>query len=137
MKNFFTDNKLAMSSGILGIIVLCIFGSLFLITKTIDQVSKIGKNDNPYNNSISTNGEGEVIAIADVATFNFAVSESALKVEDAQKTAAEKINKAIECLIKILKKRFYVESLGEEIKLVDNYNFNIILFIWESENNRL
>jgi hypothetical protein len=115
MKNFFTDNKLAMSSGILGIIVLCIFGSLFLITKTIDQVSKIGKNDNPYNNSISMNGVGEVVAIADVATFNFAVSESALKVEDAQKTAAEKINKALE----------YLKTQGIQEKDIKTTSYNV------------
>jgi len=115
MKNFFTDNKLAMSSGILGIIVLCIFGSLFLITKTIDQASKIGKNDNPYNNSISMNGEGEVVAIADVAIFNFAVSESALKVEDAQKTAAEKINKALE----------YLKTQGIQEKDIKTTSYNV------------
>jgi len=37
----------------------------------------------------------------------------------------EQINKGIEHLLKILKKRYYVESLNEEIHLVESYNFNI------------
>lgn len=46
-------------------------------------------------------------------------------VQIAGSKSIEQINKAIECLIKILKKRYYVESLNEEIHLVDSYNFNI------------
>jgi len=37
----------------------------------------------------------------------------------------EQINLGINHIIKILKKRYFVESLNEEIKLVDSYNFNI------------
>jgi TATA-box binding protein (TBP) (component of TFIID and TFIIIB) len=46
-------------------------------------------------------------------------------IQIAGSKSVEQINKAITHLIKILKKRYYVESLGEEIKLVDTYNFNI------------
>ena len=46
-------------------------------------------------------------------------------IQIAGSKSIEQINKAISSLIKILKKRYYVESLGEEIKLVDTYNFNI------------
>jgi TATA-box binding protein (TBP) (component of TFIID and TFIIIB) len=46
-------------------------------------------------------------------------------IQIAGSKSIEQINKGIEYLIKILKKRYYVESLGEEIKLVDSYNFNI------------
>ena len=48
-------------------------------------------------------------------------------IQIAGSKSIEQINKAISSLIKILKKRYYVESLGEEIKLVDTYNFNIIV----------
>ena len=73
MQKFFTDNKFALSCGILGIIVLSVFGSIFLISKTADQVKKFGQNDNPYYNSISIDGTGEVVALPDVASFNFSV----------------------------------------------------------------
>lgn len=46
-------------------------------------------------------------------------------IQIAGSRSIEQINKGIEYLLKILKKRYYVESLGEEIKLVDSYNFNI------------
>jgi hypothetical protein len=49
-------------------------------------------------------------------------------IQIAGSRSIEQINKGIEHLIKILKKRYYVESIGEEIKLVDTYNFNIIDF---------
>jgi TATA-box binding protein (TBP) (component of TFIID and TFIIIB) len=46
-------------------------------------------------------------------------------IQIAGSKSIEQINKGIEYLLKMLKKRYYVESLNEEIKLVDSYNFNI------------
>jgi len=46
-------------------------------------------------------------------------------IQIAGSKSIQQINKAIESLIKILKKRYYVESLNEEIHLVDSFNFNI------------
>lgn len=115
MQKFFTDNKYAVACGIFGIIVLSAVGSLFLAVKTIDQIKKIGQNDNPYYNSVSMNGVGEVVAIPDVASFNFAVNESALKVEDAQKVATEKMNKALD----------YLKAQGIEERDVKTTSYNI------------
>lgn len=115
IQKFFADNKYATSWGILSLIVLAVFGSLFLITKTIDQAKKIGQNDNPYYNSINMSGVGEVVAIPDVASFNFAVNESALKVEDAQKVATEKINKALD----------YLKTQGIEERDIKTTSYNV------------
>jgi len=46
-------------------------------------------------------------------------------IQIAGSKSIEQINKSIECLIKILKKRYFVESLNEEIHLVESYNFAI------------
>jgi TATA-box binding protein (TBP) (component of TFIID and TFIIIB) len=46
-------------------------------------------------------------------------------IQIAGSKSIEQINTGINQLIKILKKKYYVESLGEEIRLVDSYNFAI------------
>jgi TATA-box binding protein (TBP) (component of TFIID and TFIIIB) len=46
-------------------------------------------------------------------------------VQIAGSKSIEQINCGIHHLIRILKKKFFIESTGEEIKLVDNYNFAI------------
>jgi len=46
-------------------------------------------------------------------------------IQIAGSKSIEQINKGIGCLIKILKKKYFIESLNEEIHLVDSYNFNI------------
>lgn len=115
MQKFFTDNKFALSWGILGLITLSVFGSIFLITKTADEVKKFGQNDNPYYNSISMDGTGEVMAIPDVASFNFAVDETSESVDSAQKMATEKNNKALD----------YLKSQGIEDKDIKTTSYNI------------
>lgn len=50
---------------------------------------------NPSYNSISVNGEGEVVSIPDVATFSFSVSADAKVVSDAQKAVTEKMDKIL------------------------------------------
>ncbi len=47
---------------------------------------------NPAYNSISVNGEGEAVAIPDIATFSFSVSADAKVVSDAQKQVTEKMD---------------------------------------------
>jgi len=115
MKNFFADNKYATSWGILGLITLSVFGSIFLITKTVDEAKKIGQNDNPYYNSISVDGTGEVVALPDVASFNFSVNETSESVDSAQKLATEKNNKALD----------YLKSQGIEEKDIKTTSYNI------------
>jgi hypothetical protein len=115
MKKFFADNKYAISWGVLSLIVLASFGSIFLISKTIEQVRQYGQNENPYNNSISMDGTGEVMALPDVASFNFSVNETSESVDSAQKLATEKINKALD----------YLKSQGIEDKDIKTTSYNI------------
>jgi hypothetical protein len=115
MQKFFTDNKFALSWGILAAIVLSVFGSLFLIAKTAEQIKQYGQNDNPYYNSISVDGSGEVVALPDVASFNFSVDESSESVDSAQKLATEKNNKALD----------YLKSQGIEDKDIKTTSYNI------------
>jgi len=115
MQKFFEDNKFAISWGILSLIVLAVFGSIFLIAKTADEVKKFGQNDNPYNNSISVDGTGEVVALPDVASFNFTVDETSESVDSAQKMATEKNNKTLE----------YLKSQGIEDKDIKTLSYNI------------
>jgi hypothetical protein len=115
MKKFFADDKHAVSWGILGLIVLSIFGSLFLIAKIATEVKTLGQNGNPYYNSVSMSGEGEVVAIPDVATFNFGVDETSESVDSAQKMATDKINKALD----------YLKSKGIEDKDIKTTSYNV------------
>jgi uncharacterized protein YggE len=48
--------------------------------------------------TVTVSAEGEVLAVADIASFSFGVSEEGVTSEEAQKKATEKINKALEYL---------------------------------------
>jgi len=115
MQKFFTDNKFALSWGILGVIVLSVFGSIFLIAKTADEVKKFGQNENPYYNSINIEGTGEVVTLPDVASFNFSVNETSESVDSAQQMATEKNNKALD----------YLKAQGIEEKDIKTTSYNI------------
>jgi len=115
MQKFFSDSKLAIATGILGVVALSFFGSLFLISKTVNEVKNFDSKGEPYYNSINVSGKGEVVAIADIATFNFAVNEEGKKVEEAQSKATEKINKAID----------YLKSQGIEDKDIKTVSYNV------------
>ncbi|MFA6338523.1 MAG: SIMPL domain-containing protein [Candidatus Paceibacterota bacterium] len=83
--------------------VLVIVGvalSLFLVAKTVSEIwsypyISAGK---PAVNTISVSGKGEVMAIPDIATFTYSVTEEAKTVSEAQKKSTEKGNKAIKYL---------------------------------------
>jgi len=97
MSKFFNDTKYAISWGILGIVILSVLGSVFLLTKTFSVLEKI---DNPqgYPNTISVTGLGEIVTIPDIATFNFSVVETSEDVSSAQSLATEKTNKVLDFL---------------------------------------
>jgi uncharacterized protein YggE len=67
---------------------------LFLAVVTIKEFKSLAfvGRDNGVYNSISVNGKGEEVAIQDVATFSFGVTEKAKTVSEAQKNATDKIN---------------------------------------------
>jgi len=78
------------------VIVLMALGA-FLTVKTINEIKSyafIGRTEVPQN-IITVTGTGDVLAVPDIATFNFSVREEAPVVKDAQNKAATKTNQAI------------------------------------------
>lgn len=63
------------------------------------SVSYIGEDPNTVS-TINVDGTGDVLAVPDVATFSFSVTETAKTVADAQKLATDKTNAALAALKK-------------------------------------
>lgn len=98
-------------------VMLLIFLSLLAVTKSISEMrawSTIGKNATTVS-TISVTGKGEMIAIPDIATFTFSVSEEAPVVADAQKKATDKMNAAID----------YLKKAGIDAKDIKTTNYSI------------
>ncbi len=89
--------------------------ALFLISKTVTEVISWGNNSVYPAKTISISAEGETFAIADIATFTFAVNEEGATSDEAQKKATEKINKAVE----------YLKNNGIEEKDIKTENYSI------------
>ena len=78
------------------LIVLVIF-FVVLSIKELKSINYVGSNPNVIN-SITVNGIGDAIAIPDIATFSFTVTETAKTVADAQKQATAKTNSALKAI---------------------------------------
>lgn len=111
MNKFFNDTKYAISWGILGLILVSLLTSSFLLTKTI----KVIDGDAQYPNTISVTGTSEVVSIPDIATFNFSVIETSENVSSAQSMATEKTNKILD----------FISESGIEEKDIKTTNYNI------------
>ena len=74
--------------------------AVFLAVISIKELKSIGyvEDELNYVKQISVNGNGEVVAIPDIASFSFSVTENAKVIADAQNKASEKINKALDAL---------------------------------------
>lgn len=97
--------------------VLGLFLIFFLavkIAKDIKSYDYIGR-DVSSPNTISVSGKGEIVAKADIATFDFNVIEESANVSDAQNKAAEKINNIIK----------FLKNNGIEEKDIKTINYNI------------
>lgn len=91
--------------------------SLFLVTKVVTEVREwryIGTGVMPAN-TISVQGEGEVFAVPDMATFSFSVIKEGDTVEEVQEAATEVANEAIE----------YLKENGVEEKDIKTVGYNI------------
>jgi len=93
IKRIFEDWKFATGLVAFAIATVALFLSVFLIVSTL---AVEGQYD--YPNQITVSASGEVVAIPDIATFNFSVNETSESVDSAQNAAAEKINSAISYL---------------------------------------
>ncbi len=74
-----------------------VFLIIFLAVISIKQLKTLG-DDSPMMNIISVNGKGEAISIPDIATFSFAVNETAKTVKEAQEKATMKIDTALKAV---------------------------------------
>jgi uncharacterized protein YggE len=70
---------------------------IFLAVLTIKEIKSIGYvgKDTPIMNTISVSGKGEAVAVPDIATFSFTVTESATTVTEAQTKATTRTNNAL------------------------------------------
>ncbi len=77
-------------------VLLAIFLAAVSI-KEFKSIGYVGKSEQILN-SISVNGKGEIVAIPDVATFSFTVSETAKTVDEAQSKSTTKTNATLQAV---------------------------------------
>lgn len=93
------------------------FGALFLAILALSALKEyryIGAGLSAAN-TISVNGEGEVFAVPDLATFSVTIQEEALEVQEAQEVATEKANAIIE----------YLRDAGIEERDIKTTDYNV------------
>ncbi|MEK7635162.1 MAG: SIMPL domain-containing protein [Patescibacteria group bacterium] len=99
------------------IVFTLVFLSLFLVVKVLGDFKRlpnIGKEVYPQS-TIMVSGTGEALAIPDIATFSFSVTETAVTVKGAQEKATQKINAALAV----------VKEAGVEDKDIQTSNYNV------------
>jgi len=113
-KKFVEDRNYALAKliyvGVLAIIIFAIY-HVFLI---VSEAKSWDTAEQYPGTTISVQGEAEVFAVPDVATFSFSVEAMEDSVEDAQEDSAEKINAITE----------YLEEEGIEDKDVKTLSYN-------------
>jgi len=94
-------------------IILAVFLAVISV-KELRAIGYVGR-DTQIINSISVSGTGEAVAIPDIATFSFTVTETAKTVGDAQTQATTKMNLALKA----------IKDAGVEDKDVQTTSYNI------------
>ncbi len=94
-------------------ILLAIFLAV-LSVKEMKSIGYVGKSEQIIN-TISVNGKGETVAIPDIATFSFTVTENAKTVAEAQTEATAKIDAALKA----------IKDEGVEEKDITTLSYNI------------
>lgn len=120
MKNNNESNNCHFCGNNFGKFIIAILG-LFLIfflavkiAKDIKAYDYIGR-DASSPNTISVSGKGEILAKANIATFDFNVTEESLNVSDAQDRVAKKTNEIIQ----------FLKNNNIEEKDIKTTNYNI------------
>lgn len=82
------------------LLVLIILLSIFVLARALNEFKRgdVLAYDGETLATISVSGEGEVVAVPDIGTFSFAVSETAQVVEDAQTAVTERTNEIMSFL---------------------------------------
>ncbi len=83
-------------AGVVAVGLLALFLAVVSI-KELKSISYVGKSDTLVN-TITVDGTGDAVAIPDIATFSFTVTETAKAVVDAQKLATDKVNAALKAV---------------------------------------
>jgi uncharacterized protein YggE len=96
------------------IAVLMLLG-VFLATKSITQIIDWSNKEVYPARTITVSGDGEVLAIADIASFSFSVNEEGQTSQEAQSKATEKMNTALA----------YLKDAGVEEKDLKTENYSI------------
>ncbi|HRY30867.1 MAG TPA: SIMPL domain-containing protein [Candidatus Paceibacterota bacterium] len=109
LKKIFENWQYAFGWVVVAVLIVAILLSVYLVSITIDSF------DDDFYSSISIAGEGEVVAVPDIATFNFSITEASENVELAQSAASEKTNKALK----------YLKDNGVEEKDLETSSYNI------------
>ncbi len=79
------------------LVVFLAIVSVFFIAKTVNEFktgSLIGRSGNATN-LITVNGKGEVLAVPDIATFTYSVTEESKSVAEAQQKATARTNSVL------------------------------------------
>lgn len=99
LNRFVSDRSYAVGKALyLGVILMCLL-AVFVATKIVTEVVAWTEGDGAYpSNVIIVSGEGEAVAVPDVAEFSFSVNEKGASVEVAQTAATNKMNAAIDFL---------------------------------------
>ncbi len=82
--------------GVVAVGLLAVFLAVVSI-KELKSIAYVGKSDTVVN-TITVDGTGDAVAIPDIATFSFTVTETAKAVVDAQKLATDKVNAALKAV---------------------------------------
>jgi len=112
---FVSDRSYAVGHALFaGVILMCLL-TTFVTAKIVTEIIDWNEGDGTYpSNVISVNGEGEVVAVPDVAEFTFSVNEKGASVEVAQGTATNKINGAID----------FLKNNGVDVKDIKTTGYN-------------
>jgi uncharacterized protein YggE len=84
-------------STVIGAIGLLTIFLAIISIKEIKSIFYVGKNLN-MSNMITVEGTGNAVAVPDIATFSFSVTETAKTVADAQEQATKKINATLKAV---------------------------------------
>ena len=122
MESFFSKERTKYISN--AVLVLLVIFCLFFFFKFVNEVKQSRYVGSQYGiqNSINISGEGEVIAIPDVATFSFSVREEMATVDAAQKLVTEKMNKVLAGLADAGIKDEDIKTTGYNIYPQYDYN---------------
>lgn len=97
--------------------ILLSLGSILVLVIVLKEIKNFNASPesavNPH--QITVSGEGDVTAVADIATFTYSVTETAATVQDAQNSAATKSNAALA----------YLKSNGIDDKDINTSDYNV------------